>query len=104
MWGCDGPSTRGGYWQTTCARCHGGDPHCPECEGEGEVWRDRCPASLCTGLESFAAAYLSQERGDGWPAPGSRSDQAAWYVTAREILDQEKARIQRAEAALAPPS
>jgi len=82
----------------TCPRCHGnkvldGEP-CGLCEGRGDQYIYRCPASIVGLEEQRALTMWSAFQNGVLPDPGGSYDQAACVSHVIGIINAEKAAIE----------
>lgn len=82
----------------TCPRCdgrRGGD--CELCEGKGDQWMFRCPASLLSAdVRGLLLAYGAFQNGI-LPDPGGLYDQSASFVHSISLLAAEKGELDEME-------
>ena len=92
-WGCDEPTDYAQFY-TPCTECHGTDPKCLTCDGDGSVPSYRCPHALLTRTSAhFLALHAT------WPklplVAGGYEDQPARYIAAMRELDAAKAQMEQ---------
>jgi hypothetical protein len=82
---------------TPCHRCRGSDPECPLCKGTN-IWQIfRCPLSMLTpDIQRMLGAYRWYQNGI-LPDPGAMLDQAATFVEAVIVIENELGEIQAEE-------
>jgi len=88
QWGCDVEA--GEQDRITCYACDEDTLGCPRCKDERWVQLRRCPKAIVDRalLDVVRVALWSREGGP-LPCPGGTLDQAAAYITAREIVFRE---------------
>jgi len=98
-WGCDGEARRDLY-EIGCSRCDGTDPGCSSCKGRGEVGVRKCPGRLLSKRPDVARlvqAYMQLDGRSVLPVAGGWCDQAASFVDACAIIENERNRIREGE-------
>lgn len=88
QWGCDVEASE--QDRITCYACSEDTLGCPRCDDARWVSLKRCPKAVVDRalLDVVRVALWSREGGP-LPCPGGTLDQAAAYITAREIVFRE---------------
>lgn len=100
-WGCDRPSDRP-VFEIGCGTCHGKDMACPRCEGRGVIDMYRCPSQVVNDapphqrlqVDLLMRSYLQLEARHVLPVGGGLLDQTRSFVSALELIDAERARLE----------
>lgn len=92
-WGCDKAASVAIY-AIECPRCDAADPGCDLCDGDGELYVNRCPSSqIDRGTARVMQAYRWAREGV-LPNSGGYCDQPAELMHAFSLLDRERGRIE----------